>query len=133
MRVLLTGLIFAGGLLFLFMGFGFLLDPVASGTDFGLTASLAADTLAPRIAISEGYAPPEATRARGLTAAPSPKPTLPPPASPESWNPQALASARASRRLRLSRRTWCGSSVAMLPSWRRRVKLRLTVSTVRPR
>lgn len=39
MRVLLTGLIFAGGLLFLFMGFGFLLDPVASGTDFGLTAS----------------------------------------------------------------------------------------------
>lgn len=30
--------------------------------DFGLTASLAADALVPRIAISEGYAPPEATR-----------------------------------------------------------------------
>lgn len=28
--------------------------------DFGLTASLAADTLAPRVAISDGYAPPEA-------------------------------------------------------------------------
>lgn len=39
MRLVLTGLIFAGGLLFLFMGFGFLLDPVASGTDFGLSSS----------------------------------------------------------------------------------------------
>lgn len=41
MRIVLTGLIFAAGLLFLFMGFGFLFDPVASGTDFGLTASTA--------------------------------------------------------------------------------------------
>ena len=37
MRLLLTGLIFAAGLLFLFMGASFLLDPVASGADFGLT------------------------------------------------------------------------------------------------
>ena len=41
MRVVLTGLIFAAGLLFLFLGLGFLLDPVASGTDFGLGASTA--------------------------------------------------------------------------------------------
>lgn len=41
MRIVLTGLIFAAGLLFLFLGFGFLVDPVASGTDFGLTASTA--------------------------------------------------------------------------------------------
>ena len=37
--------------------------------DFGLTASLAADTLAPRIAISQGYAPPEATRGDRPTVA----------------------------------------------------------------
>jgi hypothetical protein len=37
MRLVLTGLFFAAGLLFLFMGVSFLLDPVASGTDFGLT------------------------------------------------------------------------------------------------
>ena len=37
--------------------------------DFGLTASLAADALAPRIAISEGYAPPEATRGDRPTVA----------------------------------------------------------------
>lgn len=41
MRIVLTGLIFAAGLLFLFMGFGFLVDPVASGTDFGMTAPTA--------------------------------------------------------------------------------------------
>ena len=42
-------------------------------------------------------------------------------------------SASATRRLRSFRVTRCGSSVAIRPSWRRRVKLRLTVSTVRPR
>lgn len=41
MRVVLTGVIFAAGLLFLFMGFGFLFDPVAAGTDFGLSPNSA--------------------------------------------------------------------------------------------
>lgn len=41
MRLVLTGLIFAAGLLFLFIGLGFLLDPVAAGTDFGLTPTTA--------------------------------------------------------------------------------------------
>ena len=37
MRLVLTGLIFAAGMLFLLLGIGFLFDPVGSGTDFGLT------------------------------------------------------------------------------------------------
>lgn len=41
MRLVLTGLIFAAGILFLFMGVGFLIDPVASGADFGLRADTA--------------------------------------------------------------------------------------------
>ena len=41
MRLVLTGLIFAAGILFLFLGVGFLIDPVASGVDFGLKADTA--------------------------------------------------------------------------------------------
>lgn len=37
MRLLLTALIFLGGLFYLYMGVGFLFDPVAAGADFGLT------------------------------------------------------------------------------------------------
>lgn len=36
MHVILRALLFVGGLFFVLMGFGFLLDPVASGADFGL-------------------------------------------------------------------------------------------------
>ncbi|MBD3730764.1 MAG: hypothetical protein IE933_13775 [Sphingomonadales bacterium] len=36
MRLLLTALIFAGGLFYLFMGLGFMLDAANSGADFGL-------------------------------------------------------------------------------------------------
>lgn len=39
MRLLLTGIIFAGGLVFLFVGVGFLVDPTSSGADFGLGAN----------------------------------------------------------------------------------------------
>lgn len=37
MRIVLTALIFLGGLFFLVMGVGFLLDPAGSGADFGLS------------------------------------------------------------------------------------------------
>ncbi|GAA4044230.1 DUF4345 family protein [Parerythrobacter jejuensis] len=36
MRLVLTALLFVGGLFYLFMGTGFLLDPATSGGDFGL-------------------------------------------------------------------------------------------------
>lgn len=36
MRLVLTVLIFAAGLMFLFLGLSFLVDPVAAGADFGL-------------------------------------------------------------------------------------------------
>lgn len=39
MRLLLTALIFLGGILFTVMGIGFLVDPAASGADFGLAAN----------------------------------------------------------------------------------------------
>ncbi len=39
MRLILTGLIFAGGLLFLLQGVGFLLDPASAGAEFGVTAN----------------------------------------------------------------------------------------------
>lgn len=39
MRLVLTGLIFAGGLMYLMLGVGFLLDPVSSGADFGVSAN----------------------------------------------------------------------------------------------
>ncbi len=38
MRLLLTGLIFVGGLLFLFVGVGFLLNPASAAADFGISA-----------------------------------------------------------------------------------------------
>lgn len=38
MRLVLTGLIFAGGLMFLLIGIGFLIDPASSGVDFGMKA-----------------------------------------------------------------------------------------------
>lgn len=38
MRLVLTGLIFAGGLMYLLLGIGFLVDPASSGVDFGLTS-----------------------------------------------------------------------------------------------
>ncbi|MFN2098940.1 DUF4345 family protein [Altererythrobacter sp. MF3-039] len=39
MRLILTGLIFAGGLMYLMLGIGFLLDPASSGADFGISAN----------------------------------------------------------------------------------------------
>lgn len=39
MRILLTALIFVGGLFYLVTGLGFLVDPVNSGTTFGLKAA----------------------------------------------------------------------------------------------
>lgn len=39
MRILLTALIFVGGLFYFVTGLGFLVDPVNSGATFGLTAS----------------------------------------------------------------------------------------------
>lgn len=39
MRLILTGLIFAGGLMYLLLGVGFLLDPASSGADFGVSAN----------------------------------------------------------------------------------------------
>ncbi|WP_338447245.1 DUF4345 family protein [Pelagerythrobacter marensis] len=39
MRILLTALIFVGGLFYLVTGLGFLVDPVNSGATFGLGAS----------------------------------------------------------------------------------------------
>ncbi|MXP15555.1 DUF4345 domain-containing protein [Altererythrobacter confluentis] len=36
MRLILTALLFAGGLMFLFIGMGFLLDPATAGADFGV-------------------------------------------------------------------------------------------------
>ena len=39
MRLILTGLIFAGGLLFLLQGVGFLFDPASAGAEFGLSAN----------------------------------------------------------------------------------------------
>ncbi len=38
MRLLLTALIFLGGIMFLVLGIGFLVDPAASGADFGLAS-----------------------------------------------------------------------------------------------
>lgn len=39
MRLLLTGLVYAGGLFFLLAGIGFLTNPASAGADFGLTAA----------------------------------------------------------------------------------------------
>lgn len=39
MRLILTGLIFAGGLMYLMLGVGFLVDPASSGADFGISAN----------------------------------------------------------------------------------------------
>lgn len=41
MRLILTALIFIGGLMYLVLGVGFLFDPTASGSDFGLRADSA--------------------------------------------------------------------------------------------
>ena len=38
MRLVLTALIFAGGLMYLLLGIGFLLNPASAGADFGLSA-----------------------------------------------------------------------------------------------
>lgn len=39
MRLVLTALIFAGGLMYLLLGIGFLLNPTSAGADFGLSAA----------------------------------------------------------------------------------------------